>query len=172
VYVPVHALHLVNRYAGGSPESAPLHKLGTEQWAKARRRAAEAVRDVAAELLDLHARRHAHEPRAARNRSRVPGFANAFPFEETADQADAIAQVIADLARRPRWIVIICGDVGFGKPRCHARAGSLPCRPAIRSRYWFRPPFSAPTFIICRPSSALADQYIERDAWSEPVPLT
>src|ERR1700746_182939 len=94
LYVPVHALHLVNRYTGGAPESAPLHKLGTDQWAKARRRAAEAGRDVPAELLDLHARRAA--PQAASLRAgelEYQTFANGFPFEETADQAEAIRQV-------------------------------------------------------------------------------
>src|SRR5207302_10320447 len=59
IYVPVHALHLVSRYTGAAPESAPLHKLGTDQWARARKRAAEQIRDVAAELLDLNARRKA-----------------------------------------------------------------------------------------------------------------
>src|SRR5258706_3262753 len=123
VYVPVHALHLVNRYAGGSPESAPLHKLGSEQWAKARRRAAEAVRDVAAELLDLHARRHAHAAAVLRaNELEYQTFANAFPFEETADQAEAIAQVIADLGLPTPMDRIICGDVGFGKTEVAMRA--------------------------------------------------
>ena len=126
VYVPVHALHLVNRYAGGSPESAPLHKLGTEQWAKARKRAAEAVRDVAAELLELHARRQAHNAPAMRasqaNELEYQTFANAFPFEETADQAEAIARVLADMAKPTPMDRIVCGDVGFGKTEVAMRA--------------------------------------------------
>ena len=123
VYVPVHALHLVNRYTGGAPETAPLHKLGTEQWAKARKRAAEAVRDVAAELLDLHARRAAHRaaPLAVKEME-YQTFANAFPFEETADQAEAIRNVLADLARETPMDRVVCGDVGFGKTEVAMRA--------------------------------------------------
>ena len=123
LYVPVHALHLVNRYAGGSPEGAPLHKLGTEQWARAARRAAAAVRDVAAELLDLHARRAAHQAPALRaGELEYQTFANGFPFEETADQSEAIARVLADLDRPVPMDRIICGDVGFGKTEVAMRA--------------------------------------------------
>ena len=123
VYVPVHALHLVNRYAGGSPESAPLHKLGTEQWARAARRAAAAVRDVAAELLDLHARRTARQAASLRaDELEYQTFANAFPFEETADQAEAIARVLEDLAKPTPMDRIVCGDVGFGKTEVAMRA--------------------------------------------------
>jgi transcription-repair coupling factor (superfamily II helicase) len=123
VYVPVHALGVVNRYTGGAPETAPLHKLGTDQWARARRRAAEAVRDVAAELLDLHARRAAHQavPMSARELE-YQTFANAFPFEETADQHDAIEQVIHDLQSTKPMDRIVCGDVGFGKTEVAMRA--------------------------------------------------
>src|SRR5690349_22949999 len=98
VYVPVHSLHLVTRYTGAAPESAPLHKLGTDQWAKARKRAAEQIRDVAAELLDLYARRKAR-PGLKLNVGELEyqAFANAFPFEETEDQAQAIQQVLSDL---------------------------------------------------------------------------
>jgi transcription-repair coupling factor (superfamily II helicase) len=123
IYVPVHALHLVNRYTGGAPESAPLHKLGTDQWARARRRAAEAVRDVAAELLDLHARRAAHRaaPLAARELE-YQTFANGFPFEETADQAEAIRQVLRDMQGTQPMDRVVCGDVGFGKTEVAMRA--------------------------------------------------
>src|SRR5690606_4348469 len=94
VYVPVTALHLVSRYTDASPDAAPLHKLGTDQWAKARRRAAEQVRDVAAELLDLYARRQARKgtPLVA-DEKEYRAFAAAFPFEETADQHEAIEAV-------------------------------------------------------------------------------
>ncbi|MCC7462594.1 MAG: transcription-repair coupling factor [Gammaproteobacteria bacterium] len=123
VYVPVHALALVTRYTGGAPESAPLHKLGTDQWAKARRKAAEAVRDVAAELLDLHARRQAHQaPPLAAGELEYQTFANAFPFEETADQAEAIARVLEDLGKPQPMDRIVCGDVGFGKTEVAMRA--------------------------------------------------
>jgi transcription-repair coupling factor (superfamily II helicase) len=123
VYVPVHALHLVNRYTGGAPESAPLHKLGTDQWARARRRAAEAIRDVAAELLDLHARRAAHQARPLVARElEYQTFANGFPFEETADQAEAIRQVLNDLQSSKPMDRVVCGDVGFGKTEVAMRA--------------------------------------------------
>jgi transcription-repair coupling factor (superfamily II helicase) len=123
VYVPVHALHLVNRYTGGAPESAPLHKLGTDQWAKARRRAAEAVRDVAAELLDLHARRAAHQaPSLSAGELEYQTFANGFPFEETADQAEAIRQVLKDMRATTPMDRVVCGDVGFGKTEVAMRA--------------------------------------------------
>ncbi len=123
VYVPVHALHLVNRYTGGAPETAPLHKLGTDQWARARRRAAEAVRDVAAELLDLHARRAAHQatPLLARELE-YQTFASGFPFEETADQAAAIRQVLEDMQSLRPMDRLVCGDVGFGKTEVAMRA--------------------------------------------------
>jgi transcription-repair coupling factor (superfamily II helicase) len=123
VYVPVHALHLVSRYAGGAPESAPLHKLGTEQWARAKRKAAEAVRDVAAELLDLYARRQASEAPVLRaGELETQAFWNAFPFEETADQAEAIARVVEDLGKPVPMDRIVCGDVGFGKTEVAMRA--------------------------------------------------
>src|SRR5262249_24809730 len=94
VYVPVHSLHLVTRYTGAAPESAPLHKLGTDQWAKARKKAAEQVRDVAAELLDLYARRKAQRGlKLPLTEADYQTFANAFPFEETEDQAKAIKAV-------------------------------------------------------------------------------
>jgi transcription-repair coupling factor (superfamily II helicase) len=123
IYVPVHALHLVSRYTGGAPESAPLHKLGSDQWARARQRAAQAVRDVAAELLDLHARRAAQRaaPLPARELE-YQAFANGFPFEETADQAEAIRQVLQDLQSEKPMDRVVCGDVGFGKTEVAMRA--------------------------------------------------
>ena len=123
LYVPVHALHCVSRYSGGAPESAPLHKLGSDQWARARRRAAEKVRDVAAELLDLYAQRKARRGlRLAPGELEYQAFANAFPFEETADQSEAITQVIADLGREQPMDRVVCGDVGFGKTEVAMRA--------------------------------------------------
>jgi transcription-repair coupling factor (superfamily II helicase) len=123
VYVPVHALHLVSRYTGAAPESAPLHKLGTDQWAKARKKAAEQIRDVAAELLDLYARRKAQQGlKLAVNEAEYRSFADAFPFEETVDQAAAIRQVLADLASARPMDRIVCGDVGFGKTEVAMRA--------------------------------------------------
>jgi transcription-repair coupling factor (superfamily II helicase) len=123
IYVPVQALHLVARYTGAAPESAPLHKLGTDQWAKARKRAAEQIRDVAAELLDLYARRKAQKGvKLALNESEYQTFADAFPFEETEDQAEAIRKVLADLSSDRPMDRIVCGDVGFGKTEVAMRA--------------------------------------------------
>ena len=123
IYVPVQQLHLVGRYTGAAPEHAPLHKLGTDQWARARRRAAEQVRDVAAELLDLYARRKAQAGLALQAAELdYQSFASAFPFEETADQAAAIRDVLADLASAQPMDRIVCGDVGFGKTEVAMRA--------------------------------------------------
>jgi transcription-repair coupling factor (superfamily II helicase) len=123
VYVPVQALHLVSRYTGAAPESAPLHKLGTDQWARARRRAAEQIRDVAAELLDLNARRKAQRGLSLTAAELdYQAFVNGFPFEETADQAEAIRQVLADLGSERPMDRIVCGDVGFGKTEVAMRA--------------------------------------------------
>ncbi len=123
LYVPVHSLQMISRYSGASPESAPLHKLGTEQWARARRRAAEKVRDVAAELLDLYAQRKSRKGlNIGSAGSEYQAFANAFPFEETADQADAIQKVLEDMASNQPMDRIVCGDVGFGKTEVAMRA--------------------------------------------------
>ncbi|MBK7249947.1 MAG: transcription-repair coupling factor [Gammaproteobacteria bacterium] len=123
IYVPVQNLHLVTRYTGAAADAAPLHKLGTDQWAKARRRAAERIRDVAAELLDLYAQRKARPGLALPvNELEYQAFANAFPFEETEDQAEAIARVIADLGSPRPMDRIVCGDVGFGKTEVAMRA--------------------------------------------------
>jgi transcription-repair coupling factor (superfamily II helicase) len=123
VYVPVQSLHLVTRYTGAAPESAPLHKLGTDQWAKARKRAAEQIRDVAAELLDLYARRKAQKGlKLPLAEAEYQAFANAFPFEETDDQAEAISNVLKDLQSDRPMDRIVCGDVGFGKTEVAMRA--------------------------------------------------
>ena len=123
VYVPVHSLHLVTRYTGAAPESAPLHKLGTDQWARARRKAAEQVRDVAAELLDLYARRQAQQGvKLAVSEPEYQKFADAFPFDETEDQAEAIRSVLNDMKGGKPMDRIVCGDVGFGKTEVAMRA--------------------------------------------------
>ena len=126
IYVPVHALHLISRYTGSAPENAPLHKLGTDQWAKAKKRAAEQVCDIAAELLDLYARRRAQKAASLELREiEYQAFANAFPFEETEDQADAIRKVMEDLAKSQAMDRIVCGDVGFGKTEVAMRAAFI-----------------------------------------------
>jgi len=123
LYVPVSSLHLVSRYTGADPDQAPLHRLGSEQWQKARRKAAEQVRDVAAELLDLYARRAARKGHAfGYATDQYAAFAESFPFEETPDQEQAIESVLVDL-RSPRPMDrLVCGDVGFGKTEVAMRA--------------------------------------------------
>jgi transcription-repair coupling factor (superfamily II helicase) len=123
LYVPVAQLQLVSRYSGASPELAPLHSLGGDAWEKAKRKAAEKVRDVAAELLDIQARRHARQGVALRvDRALYEPFAATFPFEETADQAASIEAVIADLGKPTPMDRVVCGDVGFGKTEVAVRA--------------------------------------------------
>ncbi|HHO67619.1 MAG TPA: transcription-repair coupling factor [Gammaproteobacteria bacterium] len=123
LYVPVSSLHLISRYTGASPDAAPLHKLGSDQWQKARRRAAERVRDVAAELLDIYARRAARQGHAfTLHEEEYRAFASAFPFEETPDQAQAIEAVLEDMASPRPMDRVVCGDVGFGKTEVAMRA--------------------------------------------------
>ncbi len=123
LYVPVQALHLVSRYTGAPAESAPLHKLGGEQWQKARRKAAQRIRDVAAELLDLYSRRAARQGmQMIAGEAEYRAFQSGFPFEETADQAAAIDQVVSDLKSDKPMDRVICGDVGFGKTEVALRA--------------------------------------------------
>ena len=126
LYVPVGSLHLVSRYTGVDPEAAPLHKLGSRQWQRARRRAAEKVTDVAAELLEVQARRASRPGIAFEVESEfLHGFEAAFPFEETPDQAGAIHQVIADMRRAAPMDRLVCGDVGFGKTEVAMRAAFI-----------------------------------------------
>jgi transcription-repair coupling factor (superfamily II helicase) len=126
LYVPVSSLHLISRYSGVDPEHAPLHKLGTEQWQKAKRKAAEQVRDVAAELLDLYARRAAQPGVACTNLDgQYSAFAAAFPFEETPDQQQAIDKIMTDMASDKPMDRLVCGDVGFGKTEVAMRAAFL-----------------------------------------------
>ena len=123
LYVPVAQLHLVSRYSGTAPELAPLHALGGDAWERAKRRAAQKVRDVAAELLALYAQREARPGHAfAYDRALYEQFAAAFPFEETPDQLQAIEAVIADLASGKSMDRVVCGDVGFGKTEVALRA--------------------------------------------------
>ncbi|PJK12575.1 transcription-repair coupling factor [Lysobacteraceae bacterium NML120232] len=123
LYVPVAQLHLVNRYSGASPETAPLHSLGGEQWTKAKKKAAEKVRDVAAELLEIQAKRQARAGIAIDvDRAMYEPFAAGFAFEETPDQHAAIEAVIRDLAASQPMDRVVCGDVGFGKTEVAVRA--------------------------------------------------
>lgn len=123
LYVPVASLHLISRYSGADSEAAPLNRLGTDQWQKTRRKAAEKICDVAAELLDIYSQREAREGFKYRCEADGYGqFAASFPFEETADQASAIEAVIADMGSGRTLDRLICGDVGFGKTEVAMRA--------------------------------------------------
>lgn len=123
LYVPVAQLHLISRYSGASVETAPLHSLGGEAWTKAKRKAAEKVRDVAAELLEIQARRQARAGLALPlDRAMYEPFAAGFPFEETPDQHHAIEAVLRDLQSAQPMDRVVCGDVGFGKTEVAVRA--------------------------------------------------
>jgi len=123
LYVPVQSLERISRYTGAPAETAPLHKLGGDQWSKARSRAAAKIRDAAAELLDVYSRRAARQGYAfGVDEQQLHAFEASFPFEETADQAAAIAQVIEDLASPRPMDRVVCGDVGFGKTEVALRA--------------------------------------------------
>ncbi len=123
LYVPVTQLDRINRYSGASAETAPLHSLGGEQWTKAKKKAAAKVRDVAAELLEIQAKRHARQGLAIDvDRAMYEPFAATFPFEETPDQHSAIEAVIRDLASSQPMDRVVCGDVGFGKTEVAVRA--------------------------------------------------
>ncbi len=123
LYVPVSSLNLISRYSGGAEESAPLHKLGGEAWVKARRKAAEKVRDVAAELLDVYAKRELKPGyKFQLDRDQYATFKSGFPFEETDDQAMAINAVMSDMCQPKAMDRLVCGDVGFGKTEVAMRA--------------------------------------------------
>lgn len=126
LYVPVSQLHLISRYTGVGAEEAPLHKLGSGQWEKARRKAAEQVRDTAAELLNLYARRAARQGHSFRFSAQdYETFANDFGFEETPDQNAAIHAVIQDMVSPRPMDRLVCGDVGFGKTEVALRAAFI-----------------------------------------------
>ena len=157
LYVPVDSLHLISRYSGADDELAPLHKLGSEQWEKARRKAAEKIRDTAAELLDVYARREAQQGVVYES----PGdeyvrFAASFPFEETPDQQAAIEAVIDDMISPQPMDRVVCGDVGFGKTEVAMRAAFL----AVQS---------GRQVVVLVPTTLLARQHFEnfRDRFAD-----
>ncbi|MEY2864734.1 MAG: hypothetical protein RLY58_2441, partial [Pseudomonadota bacterium] len=123
IYVPVASLQLISRYSGGDPEHAPLHKLGSDTWNKAKRKALEQIHDVAAELLNVQARRAAREGIAFDiDQHAYDLFAGQFPFEETVDQSNAIVATLHDMAEAKPMDRLVCGDVGFGKTEVAMRA--------------------------------------------------
>jgi len=126
LYVPVSSLHLITRYTGAPPEQAPLHKLGGDQWLRAKRRACERVRDVAAELLDVYTSRQARKGIALPPPDdQYAAFSAAFPFEETPDQIRTIEDVISDMTSDMPMDRLVCGDVGFGKTEVAMRAAFM-----------------------------------------------
>ncbi|MFN3234428.1 MAG: transcription-repair coupling factor [Gammaproteobacteria bacterium] len=126
LYVPVTSLHLISRYSGGEIQNAPIHKLGTDRWDKAKKKALKRAYDVAAELLNIYAAREAKKGLSFKaTDSDYSLFANAFPFEETPDQARAIEDVIRDLSHDKPMDRLVCGDVGFGKTEVAMRAAFL-----------------------------------------------
>jgi len=149
LYVPVASLHLINRYSGADTDHAPLNKLGTDQWDKVRSRAAKRARDVAAELLDIYARRAARKGHTfnAPDQNYI-AFAEAFPFEETPDQAEAINKVIQDMCSPQPMDRLVCGDVGFGKTEVAMRAAFL----AVQNQK---------QVVILVPTTLLAQQHYE-----------
>lgn len=157
LYVPVDSLHFISRYSGADDELAPLHKLGSDQWEKARRKAAEKIRDTAAELLDVYARREAQQGVVYE----APGeeylrFAGNFPFEETPDQHAAIEAVISDMTSPQPMDRVVCGDVGFGKTEVAMRAAFL----AVQS---------GRQVVVLVPTTLLARQHFEnfRDRFAD-----
>ena len=123
VYVPVTNLHLISRYSGGDPDLAPLHKLGTDTWSKAKRKALEQIHDVAAELLHIQARRQSKPGFAFEmDHTAYMQFASGFAYEETLDQANAIEATLHDMQLAKPMDRLVCGDVGFGKTEVAMRA--------------------------------------------------
>ena len=123
LYVPVTQLHLISRYAGASSDQVVLSTLGSGQWEKAKRKAAQQVRDAAAELLNLYAQRAARRGHSFQLKPHdYEAFCDAFPFEETPDQAAAITAALHDLQDGRPMDRLVCGDVGFGKTEVALRA--------------------------------------------------
>lgn len=123
LYVPVASLQLISRFTGVDPEFAPLHRLGSNQWERAKRKAAQQVRDVAVELLDIYARRAARRGHAFKSDFiGYQTFSATFPFEETPDQQETIHSVLADMTSERPMDRLVCGDVGFGKTEVAMRA--------------------------------------------------
>lgn len=157
IYVPVTSLHLISRYTGVDSEHAPLHKLGSDQWQKEKKKAAEKIHDVAIELLDLYAKREAQPGYQYKvEHNEYVKFASAFPFTETPDQLQAIDQIIKDMESPRPMDRLICGDVGFGKTEVAMRAAFV----AVQSNK---------QVCILVPTTLLAGQHFEsfRDRFAD-----
>lgn len=156
LYVPVANLHLISRYTGGDEQSAPLHRLGSDQWQKAKRKAAEKIRDVAAELLEIYARRKAKKGFSYRDADSYQQFAASFPYEETPDQHEAIEAVRRDMRSDRPMDRLVCGDVGFGKTEVALRAAFI----AVQNNR---------QVVVLVPTTLLAQQHYEnfKDRFSD-----
>ncbi|MEQ5834428.1 transcription-repair coupling factor [Marinobacter sp. NFXS9] len=157
LYVPVSSLHLISRYAGAENELAPLHKLGTDRWSQAKQKALEKIRDTAAELLDVYARREARKGFVFDNPAEsYRSFVAGFPFEETPDQQAAIEAVIEDMTSERPMDRLVCGDVGFGKTEVAMRAA-------------FMATYSGKQVAVLVPTTLLAQQHYEsfRDRFAD-----
>ena len=126
IYIPVLSLDKVSRYVGGGPETAPLHKMGSDTWVKMTKKAKEKAYDVAAELLEIQAMRMARVghafPKADHS---YDAFSAGFGFEETPDQQQVINDVINDMTAAKPMDRLVCGDVGFGKTEIALRAAYM-----------------------------------------------
>ena len=161
IYVPVTALHVLSRYTGADSDHAPLHRLGSDQWQKERKKAAEKIHDVAVELLEIHAKRAASKGHAHQyDKHEYQQFAAGFPFDETMDQTHAIQAIMADMGSEKPMDRLICGDVGFGKTEVAMRAAFI----AIQG---------GKQVCVLAPTTLLAGQHFEtfRDRFSE-FPIT
>lgn len=157
LYVPVSSLHLISRYTGSDTDHAPLHKLGTDRWSNAKQKALEKIRDTAAELLDVYARREARKGFAFEDPNEAyRAFAAGFPFEETPDQQAAIEAVFSDMVSEKPMDRLVCGDVGFGKTEVAMRAA-------------FMATYSGKQVAVLVPTTLLAQQHYEsfRDRFSD-----
>jgi transcription-repair coupling factor (superfamily II helicase) len=126
LYVPVSQLTVISRYCGADPDSVVPHRLGSGQWDRAKRRAAEQIHDTAAELLDLYARRSLRDGLAFDyDKADLEAFTAGFAFEETPDQMAAIDAVIHDMRAGKPMDRLVCGDVGFGKTEVALRAAFI-----------------------------------------------
>ncbi len=157
LYVPVAALQVISRYSGADLEHVPLHRLGTDQWLKAKRKAILQARDVAAELLEIYAKRSQKQGFAfPKPEAHYEAFSAEFPFEETPDQQTAIEAVIADLVSDKPMDRVVCGDVGFGKTEVALRAAFIAA-------------FSEKQVAVLVPTTLLAEQHYQTftDRFSE-----
>ena len=157
LYVPVANLNVLSRYSGGEESHAPLHKLGNDTWEKAKKRAAEKVRDVAAELLDIYARREAKPGYPFKiNDEDYQRFAAGFPFEETIDQQAAIEAVKNDMQQPRAMDRLVCGDVGFGKTEVAMRGAFIAVNEGKQ-------------VMVLVPTTLLAQQHYEISATASPI---